>query len=356
MDYRLQQIMAWLPQVLECDEFEVTPASSDASFRRYFRVAYSDQTAIVMDAPPGKENPLPFIRIAHLLREAGVNAPRLLAENLSQGFLLLSDLGNTSYLQALTFANADELYGDALRALLKIQAIPVGDAALPPYGSGLLWQEMMLYRDWFLGRHLGLELTAGQEHRLEAVFRLLLESALQQPKVVVHRDYHSRNLMVCDDGPGVIDFQDAVIGPLSYDLVSLLRDCYIRWPSEQVERWALDYFGQWQRQTASRGISPQQFLLWFDLMGLQRHLKAIGIFSRLNYRDLKPAYLNDIPLTLSYVLEITQRHDCLADERVPNLKLAIFLAHVHDGVELRVRVWSDEEYSGGRNVGWIAIL
>lgn len=313
MDYRLQQIIEWLPAVLACDEFEVTPASADASFRRYFRVAYSGQTAIIMDAPPGKENPQPFIQIARLLRGAGVNAPRILAENLQQGFLLLSDLGDESYLQVLNMDNADKLYAQAMQALLKIQSIPPASVRLPPYGSGLLWQEMTLFRDWFLGRHLGIELTLSQAQRLEAIFQLLVESALQQPKVVVHRDYHSRNLMACDDGPGVIDFQDAVIGPLSYDLVSLLRDCYIRWPVNYVEQWAMDYFGQWLRHTGSRGISPQQFLTWFDLMGVQRHFKAIGIFARLNYRDHKPGYLNDIPLTLNYVFEAGQRHSSLSD-------------------------------------------
>lgn len=313
MDQRLQQIIEWLPAVLGSDEFEVSPASADASFRRYFRVTYDEQTAIIMDAPPGKENPLPFIRIAALLGEAGVHTPRLLAQDLSQGFLLLSDLGDDSYLQVLNFDNADALYGDAMQALLKIQSIPLGNASLPPYGAGLLWQELSLFRDWFLDRHLGIRLSALQEQRLERCFQLLVESALQQPKVVVHRDYHSRNLMACAHRPGVIDFQDAVIGPFTYDLVSLLRDAYIRWPQAQVEQWALDFFGQWRRQSSSRGISPQQFMSWFDLMGLQRHLKVVGIFSRLNYRDHKPGYLNDIPLTFNYVLEACQRHTELAD-------------------------------------------
>ena len=314
MDYRLQQIVEWLPAVLGCQEFEVTPASADASFRRYFRVAYAGQTAIIMDAPPGRENPLPFIRIAGLLAGAGVHTPRVMAQDLRQGFLLISDLGDVSYLQVLNFDNAAALYGDAVQALLKIQTLPVSAAALPAYGAGLLWQEMSLFRDWFLGTHLGISMDPSQEQRLEACFQLLTESALQQPKVVVHRDYHSRNLMACADGrPGVIDFQDAVIGPLSYDLVSLLRDAYIRWPQGHVEQWALDYFGQWLRQSGHRGISPQTFLTWFDLMGLQRHLKVIGIFCRLNYRDHKSGYLNDIPLTFGYVLEVCQRHSGLAD-------------------------------------------
>ena len=313
LDYRLQQIIAWLPSVLGCEEFEVSPASADASFRRYFRVAYEGQTAIIMDAPPGRENPLPFIKIANLLAKAGVHTPRIMAQDLTLGFLLLSDLGDESYLQVLNFENAEALYGDALQALLKIQSIPVTSAALPAYGTGLLWQEMSLFRDWLLHRHLGINLSPSQEQRLEASFQLLMESALQQPKVVVHRDYHSRNLMACEDRPGVIDFQDAVIGPFTYDLVSLLRDCYIRWPQQQVEQWALNYFGQWQRQSGSRGISPQMFLTWFDLMGVQRHLKAVGIFCRLNYRDHKPGYLNDIPLTFNYVLETCQRHSGLAD-------------------------------------------
>ncbi len=313
MDYRLQQLIEWLPAVLGSGEFEVSPASADASFRRYFRVAYAGQTAIVMDAPPGKENPLPFIRIAELLARAGVHTPQILAQDLTQGFLVLSDLGDESYLQALTHDDAAGLYADAMQALLKIQSIPIDTASLPPYGAGLLWQELTLFRDWFLNTHLGIDLTPAQEQRLEAVFQLLVESALQQPKVVVHRDYHSRNLMACADRPGVIDFQDAVIGPLTYDLVSLLRDAYIRWPQQQVEQWALEYFGRWLRQSARRGISPQTFLAWFDLMGLQRHLKVVGIFSRLNYRDHKDGYLKDIPLTFDYVLEACQRHRELDD-------------------------------------------
>lgn len=313
MDYRLQQIMDWLATVLDTDEFDVTPASADASFRRYFRVIYGDKTAIVMDAPPGKENPLSFIQIARCMTAAGVHTPEILEQDLTLGFLLLSDLGDENYLQTLNYENADELYGDATRALLKIQSIPVDNVSLPPYGTGLLWQEMRLFRDWFLDRHLGISLTPLQEQRLEASFHLLAESALQQPRVVVHRDYHSRNLMVCEDNPGVIDFQDAVIGPLTYDLVSLLRDCYVRWPLSQVDQWALNYFGQWQRQSGSRGISPQTFLAWFDLMGVQRHLKVLGIFCRLNYRDNKPAYLNDLPLTLHYILEVCQRHSDLQD-------------------------------------------
>ncbi|MFO7603734.1 MAG: phosphotransferase [Gammaproteobacteria bacterium] len=317
MDYRLQQIMTWLPQVLGHEEFDVAPASADASFRRYFRVHYGDagarHSAIVMDAPPGRENPLPFIAIARLLAGAGVHTPQVLAEDLSQGFLLLSDLGEVSYLQVLNGDTADALYGDALQALLKIQSIPTPVAKLPPYGTGLLWQEMALFRDWLLDRHLGISLTAAQEQRLEAGFQLLLESALAQPKVVVHRDYHSRNLMACEPRPGVIDFQDAVIGPLTYDLVSLLRDCYIRWPQARVEAWALAYYGQWLRQGGLRGISPSLFLRWFDLMGVQRHLKASGIFCRLHYRDQKSGYLKDIPLTFAYVLEACQRHDSLSD-------------------------------------------
>lgn len=328
MDYRLEKILEWLPAVLDCDEFDVTVASADASFRRYFRVTYNGQTAIVMDAPPERENVLPFIKIAELLGQAGVHTPRVMAQDLSQGFLLLSDLGDESYFQVLNFENAEAMYTDAAQALLSLQAIPVASAALPPYGAGLLWEELALFRDWFLQRHLNISLSPSQEQRLEASFQLLVESALQQPKVVVHRDYHSRNLMACEDAPGVIDFQDAVIGPLTYDVVSLLRDCYIRWPGDLVEQWALDYFGKWQRQSGHRGISPQMFMTWFDLMGVQRHLKAIGIFSRLNYRDHKPNYLNDIPLTFNYVLEVCQRHCGLTDfcQLLQELKISERLA------------------------------
>jgi hypothetical protein len=249
----------------------------------------------------------------------------VLERNLGQGFLLLSDLGATTYLAALADRErADALYGDAFAALVEIQAGGAAHAeTLPPYDAKLLRFEMSLFPDWLLGRHLGLALDAGESAMLARVVDLLTEAALAQPRVFVHRDYHSRNLMVCPGAnPGILDFQDAVHGPLTYDLVSLLRDCYIAWPSERVRAWTGDY----RRRAAARGldvgVDEAQFARWFDLMCVQRHLKTSGIFCRLWHRDGKPGYLDDIPRTLGYVREAALRHAELAglaallDERV----------------------------------------
>ncbi len=260
-----------------------------------------------MDAPPAQEDCAPFLRVTELLLELGLHVPRILARDAEHGFMLLSDLGSRLYLDELNEATVERLYGDALSALATLQSCAPLDCGLPPYGRVLLLSEMSLFRDWLLAKHLDLSLSEAEETGLRDSFRLLAESALQQPAVCVHRDFHSRNLMVCaNHNPGILDYQDAVIGPVTYDLVSLLRDCYIAWPRARVERWALDYF-ELARQ---RGIlrpdqaTEQQFLRWFDWMGVQRHLKAAGIFARLNHRDAKPGYLQDIPRTLGYVSEV----------------------------------------------------
>ncbi len=308
---RRDWVAAWLGQA----GFELAPASEDASFRRYFRVRSGDESWILMDAPPDREPLGPFLRVTDLLRATGVNVPEVLARDEAQGFLLLTDFGSTLYLDVLDEDNADRLYGDALGALAAIQACgPRGDE-LPPYDRELLLAEMDLFRDWLLGTHLRLALSPAEERLLQACFALLADAALEQPRVCVHRDYHSRNLMLTGrHDPGIIDYQDAVIGPVTYDLVSLLRDCYIAWPRSRVEDWALGYHDL----ALQSGILPEdaadeaRFLRWFDWMGVQRHLKAAGIFARLYRRDGKPGYLADIPRTLNYLVEVTAGHPALA--------------------------------------------
>jgi len=309
VDTRLPLIYDWLAQTLGYEDFTLTPASADASFRRYFRVSHDGQRYIVMDAPPEQEDCRPFIAVSTLFLQLGLNVPQVLARDLQQGLLLLTDLGERLYLSELNQDTADTLYGDAMQALITLQSASVEitqAAALPVYDRELLLSEMGLFRDWYLQRHLGLSLNEHDQAVLDTLFSFLAEAALSQPQVIVHRDYHSRNLMVCESSPGcnpgILDFQDAVIGPLSYDLVSLLRDCYIVWPRERVQAWVAHYFEQAQ----AAGILPAtmtltQFMRGFDLMGIQRHLKASGIFARLNYRDHKPDYLADIPRTLDYI-------------------------------------------------------
>jgi len=310
---RLEQLKRWLESELEFSDYTLAPASSDASFRRYFRVMHDGASFIVMDAPPDREDSRPFIRVAKQLFDAGLNAPEVLDEDLQQGFLLLSDLGSSPYLGALNEAGVERMYGDALGALASIQTCACD--GLPPYDRALLLREMELFREWLVGKHLGIALSDAQHAMLDSAFALLADNALAQPRVFVHRDYHSRNLMVtARNNPGILDFQDAVCGPVTYDLVSLLRDCYIAWPRACVEAWALGY----QELALQCGIlreeheDPAQFLRWFDLMGVQRHLKAAGIFARLNHRDGKPGYLNDIPRTLGYVIDVARRHGEIA--------------------------------------------
>jgi hypothetical protein len=314
---REQLLQDWLNEVLPARLDRIAPASSDASFRRYFRVWCDGQTHIVMDAPPDKEDCRPFVAIAQALRGLGLNAPEVLAGDLDQGLLLLTDLGSRQYLAELDARSVPGLYADALEALARLQVGgDPGSPLLPPYDSALLHREMELFREWFLGKLLGLNLREEEHHALDQAFGLLADNALEQPRVWVHRDYHSRNLMVTDpDNPGVLDFQDAVVGAVTYDLVSLLRDCYIAWPREQVEAWALDHRAR-LRALGMGGLDDADgFLRGFDLMGAQRHLKAIGIFARLNLRDGKPGYLRDIPRTLSYVLDVADRYPELAELR-----------------------------------------
>ncbi len=315
MPDRLKLLKQWLEDELDFGEYNLKPASSDASFRRYFRLTHDGSSFIIMDAPPEKENTRSFVTVARLLLGAGVNVPEILDESPDLGFLLLSDLGSRLYLDDLNDMTVERLYGDALAALAAIQACAPVNGVLPEYDHALLMREMALFRDWLVGTHLGIIPNEAQSALLERSFALLAENALGQPRVCVHRDYHSRNLMVTRrNSPGILDFQDAVVGPVTYDLVSLLRDCYIAWPRARVEVWALGY----QELALQSGIlreehaDPEQFLRWFDLMGVQRHLKAAGIFARLNHRDGKPGYLNDVPRTLGYVLDVARRHGEIA--------------------------------------------
>lgn len=305
MTERVAALNSWLSQQVGLSGFSIQAVSGDASFRRYFRIIAADgEKWIAMDAPPERENCRPFVAIAGQLQTLGLHVPQIHAQDLEQGFLLLEDLGAMHYLDVLNEGNADRLYGDALGALAVVQAC-ASTAGLPAYDRELLWREMELFREWLLGRHLGVRLDDQQNRELDQVFELLIENALEQPRVCVLRDYHSRNLMVASSPtPGILDFQDAVKGPVTYDLVSLLKDCYIAWNPEQVNHWAVGYFQLAVQSGVLRGEHETRFLRWFDLMGVQRHLKAAGIFARLNERDGKPGYLADIPRTLGYILRL----------------------------------------------------
>ncbi|MCP4764946.1 MAG: phosphotransferase [Gammaproteobacteria bacterium] len=292
----------WLEQ-LGYRDYRLSAASEDASFRSYLRLECGSDSFVVMDAPPQQEPCDRFIAVAHKLRDAGLNAPEIIASNLVDGFLLLTDFGSTDYLSRLDAQTEGPLYADALTALLAMQTgIDAGD--LPDYDESLLQREMDLFHDWFMVELLGVELDASQLASWQGIKQLLVENALAQPQVFAHRDYHSRNLMVLErHNPGILDFQDAVRGPVTYDLASLLRDCYIAWPAARVDQLVQDYH-QSARANRLVDVEAAQFKRWFDLMGVQRHLKAVGIFSRLNIRDGKPGYLKDIPRTLGYIRQV----------------------------------------------------
>jgi hypothetical protein len=299
--------------VLGADLVRLEPASADASFRRYFRAFTDHGSHIVMDAPPAHEDCRPWLHVARLFRAAGVNTPEILAENLAEGFLLISDLGSTTYLAALTEDNADALYRDANAALVKIQ-LASHPGELPPYDAELLMREMRLFPEWYLSRHLCVDLDDAQRQVLEDTFQRILANNLAQPRVYVHRDWHSRNLMrTGTDNPGVIDFQDAVYGPITYDLVSLYKDAYIRWDEERVLDWTVRYW-----EVARKARLPVQadfgdFYRDFEWMGVQRHIKVLGIFARLCHRDGKDGYLKDMPLVMDYLRRACQRYNGLGD-------------------------------------------
>ena len=312
MDDRLSALEAWLRATLPGEPLRLEPASADASFRRYFRVFLEGRTLIAMDAPPEREDSRPFVRIAALLRDAGLNAPQVIAQDLARGFLLLSDLGNRLYLAALREGgDVDRLFGDATTALVRWQSATRPDE-LPEYDEALLRREVTLFPEWYVARHAGITLTAAQRGRLEDVFRLILERNLSEPRVYVHRDYMPRNLMVCEANPGILDFQDAVHGPISYDVASLFRDAFISWDEERVLDGTIRY---WEKaRVAGLPVRSDFADFWRDVewMGLQRHLKVLGIFARLNYRDGKPGYLADTPRFLGYVRHVTRRYRDLA--------------------------------------------
>jgi aminoglycoside/choline kinase family phosphotransferase len=317
-DPRLEQLEQWIAKLFGARDFVVTVASADASFRRYFRVSRQGRTWIAMDAPPDKEDMGPYIRVSGMLVDVGVNAPRVLERDERLGFLLNTDLGSRTYLADLDAGgDAERLYADAIEALVAIQSRSGKHAPeLPPYDDALLRREMGLFPEWFCNKHLGLKLNDAETAGLARTFDVLVAEALRQPKVFVHRDYHSRNLMVTDGkehgpNPGILDFQDAVFGPVTYDLVSLLRDSYVAWPLERVHAWVRRYRDSAARSGLDVGASEAEFLRWFDLMGVQRQLKVLGIFARLYHRDGKSGYLKDLPRTLSYVRQVIKNYSDL---------------------------------------------
>jgi aminoglycoside/choline kinase family phosphotransferase len=316
-DDRRASLERWLARQLEGARFSLAPASEDASFRRYFRATVEDgRSYVVMDAPPDKEDCRPFVHVAGLLAAAGVHAPRVHAQDLAAGFLLLSDLGTRTYLQALDEGNAARLFGDAIDALVRWQ-LATRPGELPPYDEALLRREMNLFPEWYVARHKKAALSRKQGEVLENICRLLVQSALAQPAVYVHRDYMPRNLMLSEPNPGVLDFQDAVLGPITYDVVSLLRDAFVSWDEERVLDWSVRYWEKAKR--AGLPVDPDFGEFWraLEWMGLQRHLKVLGIFARINYRDGKPKYLEDTPRFIGYARTVAKRYTALA----PLLKL-----------------------------------
>ncbi len=306
MTNRIQCIKSWLDS-LGYRDYILIPASEDASFRSYQRLQVADKSWIVMDAPPDQEPCEPFIAIADRLRAVRLSVPEIIEKNLDQGFLLLTDFGSVSYLSALNTETEASLYGDALSALLQMQT-HVNCDGLPIYTETMLNQEMDLFHEWFLQKLLGIELTETQLASWQSIKQVLVDNALAQPQVFVHRDYHSRNLMELEKGnPGILDFQGAVKGPITYDLASILRDCYIDWPSTRVDQLVHDYYNLVSANELV-DVPLADFTRWFNLIGVQRHLKVLGIFSRLKIRDGKPGFMQDIPRTLEYI------HQACADE------------------------------------------
>lgn len=307
----MDKLNRWLSNQLGGSAYELTPASSDAGFRRYFRASFDGETRIVMDAPPDREDCRPFLRVAELFRAAGVHVPEVQATDLDQGFLLLSDLGPTTYLEALDEQNANELFGDAIGALLRWQ-LASQPGMLPAYDDALLRRELALFPDWYIERHLGACLSGPQRNALEGVFTQIVHSNLAQPSVYVHRDFMPRNLMMTTPNPGVLDFQDAVYGPISYDVVSLFKDAFVSWPEERVLDWVIRYWEKARRAGLPVNADFSEFYRDFEWMGLQRHLKVLGIFARLNYRDGKAHYLTDTPRFIAYVRATAGRYAALA--------------------------------------------
>lgn len=316
MDARLESARQWLNSLFDCMDYQFDNIAGDASFRRYFRVSVKQKSYVLMDAPPTHENCTPFVNVDNALADAGVNVPKIVHQDLEQGFLLLSDFGDDQYFRVLSSANVDALYTQAFNELIKIQQCCTLQDNLPKFDQTLYHDEWLLFYDWMLQRYLKLTLSADEQTMLNAVFQRLVTVAMEQPQVFVHRDYHSRNLMLLPDHQvGVLDFQDAVLGPITYDLVSLLRDCYVAWPLAQVEAWVEQFYQQSVGAGLLDGdqVSATQYLTWFDWMGMQRNLKAIGIFTRLCLRDGKSLYLDAIPVGLQYIVDVSANHSDLAE-------------------------------------------
>ncbi|WP_153772386.1 aminoglycoside phosphotransferase family protein [Pseudomonas sp. MNR3A] len=321
-DVRLQQLTVWLEQQLQnlfrenawgdVPAGNLTAASSDASFRRYFRWEGGGHSFVIMDAPPPQENCAPFVAIDHLLASAGINVPVIHAQDLERGFLLLSDLGRKTYLEIIGDDNADALFADAIDALLAQQQLPM-QAPLPSYDTALLRRELELFPEWYVGRELKLSFTDAQQASWQRISQQLIDSALAQPKVLVHRDYMPRNLMHSAPNPGVLDFQDAVYGPVTYDITCLFKDAFLSWPQARVDGWLRSYWDK--AQAAGIPVQPEfeEFQRASDLMGVQRHLKVIGIFARICHRDGKPRYLTDVPRFFAYIDEVIARRPELAE-------------------------------------------
>jgi aminoglycoside/choline kinase family phosphotransferase len=317
-DARLAQLTSWLDALGLVDVASRRAASTDASFRRYFRLDVLPQlqdklgpTLIAMDAPPERENVPAFIHVAGLLQGAGVNVPAIVARDVPNGFLLLSDLGTTTYLARLDADNAAVMYSDAVDTLIKFQLASAA-GVLPEFDRAFVLREMNLFPEWFIEKHLGVTMTAAQKAQLDAVFDTIAANVLAQQQVYMHRDFHSRNLMFMErDNPGVLDFQDAVFGPVTYDLASLLRDAYIQWDEEIVLDWVVRYWQSAKRVGLPVNPDIDAFYRDFEFMALQRHLKILGIFCRLNYRDGKNIYMGDLPTVLDYVRKTANRYSAL---------------------------------------------
>jgi len=305
------QITEWLNNILKNQEYTIKPASSDASFRRYFRIVSSNQSYILMDAPPEKENSKPFVDIANVLFNAGLNVPKIHKADLKKGFLLLSDLGNKTYLDELNQQNASLLYRDAYLALIKIQK-NADTQSLKPYNDSLLMKELSLFPDWYLKLHKSYQMNDSEKNILGLTFDLLIKNINSHTQVFVHRDFHSRNLMFCygdlGENPGILDFQDAVKGSIVYDLVSLFKDAYIVWNEEEIMDWLIRYWEKAKQNKLKVQDDFAEFYRDFEWMGVQRHLKVLGIFARLNYRDHKANYLSDLPAVENYLRRACERY------------------------------------------------
>jgi aminoglycoside/choline kinase family phosphotransferase len=309
-DPRADEARAFALEALGIDDADFAPASADASFRRYFRVRRGDQSWIVMDAPPATEDCRPFLSVADLMIEAGLNAPRIIGRDLERGYLLLSDLGRQTYLHVINADNADALFADALSALIAWQRLST-PGLLPPYDAALLRRELDLFPDWYVARHLDRSFIPAQAAVWNDIVQRLIDAALDQSTVFVHRDYMPRNLMVSTPNPGVLDFQDAVYGPISYDVVSLFKDAFVSWPQQRVETWARRYWDMAQAVALPVPADFATFFRDFEWMGMQHHLKVLGIFARIRYRDGKPHYLTDAPRFVTYVRDVAARYDAL---------------------------------------------